>query len=182
MNPVSKPSDEEVTITRMLDKVLRRSDAVDKESLCILAGQRVWALRLTIHCLADAGNMLDCACLAGIVALKHFRRPDVEVVGDEVTIHAPTERAPVPLSIHHTPFCFTFTFFPPTSSQSLPITVLDPSHLEQRLSTGTLSIALNAQREICVLQKLGGVPLGTEEVVHVAVAVGKAKEMEKLVR
>lgn len=36
-----RASDEEVTITRMLDKVLRRSDAVDKESLCILAGQRV---------------------------------------------------------------------------------------------------------------------------------------------
>jgi exosome complex component RRP45 len=47
---------------------------------------KVWALRLTIHCLADAGNMLDCACLAGIVALKHFRRPDVEVIGDEVII------------------------------------------------------------------------------------------------
>lgn len=47
---------------------------------------KVWHLRLTIHCLADAGNMLDCACLAGIVALKHFRRPEVEVVGDEVTI------------------------------------------------------------------------------------------------
>lgn len=30
--------------------------------------------------------MLDCACLAGIVALKHFRRPEVEVQGDEVTI------------------------------------------------------------------------------------------------
>lgn len=166
----------------MLDKVLRRSDAVDKESLCILAGQRVWALRLTIHCLADAGNMFDCACLAGIVALKHFRRPDVEVVGDEVTVHAPTERAPVPLSIHHTPFCFTFAFFPPTSSQLIPITVLDPSHLEQRLSAGSLSIALNAQREICVLQKLGGVPLGAEEVVSVVhVAVGKAKEIEKLV-
>ena len=25
----------------MLDKVLRRSDTVDKESLCVLAGQRV---------------------------------------------------------------------------------------------------------------------------------------------
>lgn len=91
----------------MLEKVLRRSDAVDKESLCILAGQRVrylhpylcrryvssnsphlqvWHLRLTLHFLADAGNMLDCACLAGIVALKHFRRPEVEVIGDEVTI------------------------------------------------------------------------------------------------
>ena len=30
--------------------------------------------------------MLDCACLAGIVALKHFRRPEVEVIGDEITI------------------------------------------------------------------------------------------------
>lgn len=36
-----RPSEEEVTITRMLDKVIKRSDAVDKESLCILAGQRV---------------------------------------------------------------------------------------------------------------------------------------------
>ena len=40
----NRPSDEEVTITRMLDKVLKRSDAVDKESLCILAGQRVCLL------------------------------------------------------------------------------------------------------------------------------------------
>jgi len=30
--------------------------------------------------------MLDCACLAAIVALKHFRRPEVEVVGDEVIV------------------------------------------------------------------------------------------------
>jgi exosome complex RNA-binding protein Rrp42 (RNase PH superfamily) len=47
---------------------------------------QVWHIRLTLHFLADAGNLLDCACLAGIVALKHFRRPDVEVVGDEVTV------------------------------------------------------------------------------------------------
>ncbi|KIJ18336.1 hypothetical protein PAXINDRAFT_97746 [Paxillus involutus ATCC 200175] len=37
---LSRPSEEQVTITRMLDKVLKRSDAIDKESLCILAGQR----------------------------------------------------------------------------------------------------------------------------------------------
>jgi len=99
------PSEEEILITRMLDKILRRSDAIDRESLCVVGGQRVssvlafkpisrrrpsflqvWHLRLTVHCLADAGNMLDCACLAGIVAFKHFRKPEVEVVGDEVTV------------------------------------------------------------------------------------------------
>ncbi|KAF8804037.1 ribosomal protein S5 domain 2-like protein [Phlegmacium glaucopus] len=173
-----RPSDEEVTITRMLDKVLKRSDAVDKESLCILAGQRVWHIRLTLHFLADAGNLLDCACLAGIVALKHFRRPDVEVIGDEVTVHLPSERAPVPLAIHHTPFCFTFAFFPDASTPP----IIDPSQLEQRLSAGLLSIALNAQKELCVLQKLGGVPLSTDEILKlIDVAVMKAKETNRLV-
>lgn len=46
----------------------------------------MWNLRLTVHFLADSGNMLDCACLAAIVALKHFRRPEVEVVGDQVIV------------------------------------------------------------------------------------------------
>ncbi|KAF9005130.1 ribosomal protein S5 domain 2-type protein [Cyathus striatus] len=167
---VGRPSEEEVTVTRMLDKVLRRSDAIDKESLCILAGQRVWHLRLTLNFLSDAGNMLDCACIAGIVALKHFRRPEVEVIGDEVTVHSPLERAPVPLAIHHTPFCFTFAFY--SDAETAPI--LDPSQLEQRLSAGILSIALNAQKELCVLQKLGVLRL-------VDVAVTKAKDLHGLV-
>ncbi|GAB1521270.1 3'-5'-exoribonuclease [Rhizoctonia solani] len=82
----TRSSEEEVILTRMIEKIIRRSEAVDREALCILAGQQVWALRLTIHVLSDEGNMLDCACLAAVTALRHFRRPDVEVVGDEVII------------------------------------------------------------------------------------------------
>ncbi|KAK0483313.1 ribosomal protein S5 domain 2-type protein [Armillaria novae-zelandiae] len=175
---LGRPSEEEVTITRMLDKVLRRSDAIDKESLCILAGQRVWHLRLTLHFLSDGGNLLDCACLAGIVALKHFRRPEVEVIGDEVTVHSPSERAPVPLAIHHTPFCLTFAFFPDETTQP----VLDPTLLEQRLSAGLMSVALNAQRELCVVQKMGGVPLVAEDVLKIInTAVAKVRELDTLV-
>ncbi|KAF6756617.1 ribosomal protein S5 domain 2-type protein [Ephemerocybe angulata] len=174
-----RPSEEEVTITRMLDKIIKRSDALDKESLCILAGQRVWHIRLSLHFLADAGNMVDCACLAGIVALRHFRRPEVEVIGDdEVIVHSPLERAPMPLAIHHSPFCFTFAFF--ADPETPPI--LDPTQLEQRLSAGLMSIALNAQKEICVLQKLGGVPQDTEEILRlVKVAVAQAKELSNTV-
>ncbi len=40
-NPICRPTDEEILITRMLEKVLRRSDAVDREALCIVAGQQV---------------------------------------------------------------------------------------------------------------------------------------------
>ncbi|KAF8484354.1 ribosomal protein S5 domain 2-type protein [Gautieria morchelliformis] len=171
-------SEEEVLLARLLDKVLRRSDAVDKESLCILAGQRVWHLRLTLHFLADAGNILDCACLAGITALKHFRRPDVEVIGDDVTVHPPSSRAPVPLSINHTPLCLTFAFF--IDPETPPI--LDPAQLEATLSSGSMTLAMNAQRELCVVQKAGGVPLPVDEILRlVEVGVQKVKELDVLV-
>jgi exosome complex component RRP45 len=48
--------------------------------------RQVWSLRLTIQFLSDGGNMLGCACLAGVVALRHFRKPEVDVEGEEVTV------------------------------------------------------------------------------------------------
>jgi len=82
----------------------------------------------------------------------------------------------VPLAIHHTPFCFTFAFFPDLETPP----VLDPSHLEQRLSAGLLSVALNAQKEMCVFQKLGGVPLVPKDVLKIIdVAVVKAQEIHE---
>ncbi|KAF8335980.1 ribosomal protein S5 domain 2-type protein [Cantharellus anzutake] len=173
----SRPTDEEVLITRMLDKVLRRSLAVDRESLCILAGQRVWNLKLTFHFLSDEGNMLDCACLAGIVALRHYRRPDVEVVGEELIVHDPAERAPLPLAIHHIPICVTFAFFEDSANP-----VVDPTHLETVLSSSRLHIALthlsSTSPTLCVLQKAGGLPLSEAELKKcVDVAISRAKDL-----
>ena len=80
--------------------------------------------------------------------------------------------------MHHTPYCLTFAYFPDTSTPA----VLDPSLLEQRLAAGVLSVALNAQRELCVIQKAGGVPLEPDEIMRIIdVAVNKAKEIDKLV-
>lgn len=36
-----RSSDEEVMITRLLEKAIRRSEAVDREALCIVAGEKV---------------------------------------------------------------------------------------------------------------------------------------------
>jgi exosome complex component RRP45 len=59
---------------------------------------------------------------------------------------------------------------------------VDPSLLEQRLSAGLMSIAMNAQREICVLHKAGGVPTASEEVLRlINVASGLVKDLDKLV-
>ncbi|WVQ86113.1 hypothetical protein IAT38_008281 [Cryptococcus sp. DSM 104549] len=169
-----RPGDDEVMISRLLEKSIRRTEAVDREALCILAGEKVWQLRLSLHFLSDSGNLLDCAALAGLAALRHFRKPEVEVIGDEVIIHSPDERAPVPLAIHHTPLCLTFAYY-----ENLP-PILDPTHLEEILCAGTLTLTLNAQREICVLSKAGGTPLPAHEIMSVVnVGVDKVREMVK---
>jgi len=63
-----------------------QSSFIISQGLLLIELLQVWHLRLTVHCLSDSGNLLDCACLAGIVALKHFRKPEVEVVGEDVTV------------------------------------------------------------------------------------------------
>lgn len=50
------------------------------------AFQKVWVIRIDLHFLDYDGNLIDCAGIAAITALLHFRRPDVTVIGEEVTI------------------------------------------------------------------------------------------------
>lgn len=57
------------------------------------------------------GNVLDCACIAAVSALCHFRRPDVTLSGEDVTIHSKSEKNPIPLAIHHIPVCVSFVLF-----------------------------------------------------------------------
>ena len=88
--------------------------------------------------------------------------------------------------MHHTPFCLTFAYYPAppstTPSPSTPTCLLDPTALEQRLAHGTLSLALTAQRELCVVHKAGGLPLAVADVLRaVDVACARAAALERLV-
>ncbi len=59
--------------------------------------------------------------------------------------------------------------------------ILDPTHLEELLSTGTLTLTLNAQRELCVMSKAGGTPLAVSEIMGVLhVAVERVRTMVKI--
>ena len=72
---------------------------------------QVWSLRCAIHVLDHGGNLIDASSVAAVASLLHFRRPDVSVSGETVTVHSVADRAPVPLSIHHIPVCVTFAIF-----------------------------------------------------------------------
>ncbi|XP_024424797.1 exosome complex component RRP45 isoform X2 [Desmodus rotundus] len=173
-----RQSDLLVKLNRLLERCLRNSKCIDTESLCVIAGEKVWQIRVDLHLLNHDGNIIDAASIAAIVALCHFRRPDVSVQGDEVTLYTPEERDPVPLSVHHMPICVSFAFF-----QQGTFLLVDPSEREERVMDGLLVIAMNKHREICTLQSSGGIMLLNEQVLRCSKIAGvKVTEITELIQ
>lgn len=122
-------------LTRMLERSLKDSEALDTESLCIVGGERVWQINCNINVIdGSGGNVIDACLLSAMSALKAFRKPDVSVVPtayDEpsegvvskgfnlpptagtarpnvnILVHHSDKREPLPLSLHHTPITVT---------------------------------------------------------------------------
>lgn len=169
---VGRSSEEEVIISRMLEKTLRRSRALDLEGLCIVAGEKVWQIRVDLHYLDHGGNLVDAGCLAALAGLAHFRRPDVSVHGEEVIIHQADEKELVPLTLHHLPVAMTFAFF-----QQGDFMVVDPSAEEEKINDGQITIAMNLHQEICAFSKPGGTPLPPDQLLQctqLAVSLSKS--------
>lgn len=71
----------------------------------------MWGVRVDINVLNHEGNILDCASIAALASLAHFRRPDVTCDGEEFVIHSVKQRDPISLVIHHYPICVTYSVF-----------------------------------------------------------------------
>ncbi|EOO02761.1 putative exosome complex exonuclease rrp45 protein [Phaeoacremonium minimum UCRPA7] len=171
---VNRPTETEVILSRMLEKTVRRSGALDVESLCLIAGQKVWSIRVDLHVLSHDGNLVDASCVAVVAALRHFKKPDTSMEGEVVTVYTPAEREPVPLSWLHSPFCITFSFF----GDEAEIALLDANWLEEQVRIGSCTISLNRHGEICQIAKLGGEPVDAVILLQcTSVALTKAKEL-----
>ncbi|KAG4305689.1 hypothetical protein PORY_000599 [Pneumocystis oryctolagi] len=152
-------SSEEMFISNIIDKAIRRSHMLDKESLCIVYGQKCWSIRADVHYLDHDGNLVDATCIAIVAALYHFRKPVVTVKGEEIVVHPIEERVPVPLVLTHTPICITFSFF-----NEGRISLMDATLQEEKLREGSMVITLNKNKEICQISKAGGVTLETSDI------------------
>ncbi|KAG5419300.1 RRP45 [Candida metapsilosis] len=186
---------DEILVSRILEKAIRRSNAVDLESLCIIAGDKVWEIVVDLNFWNYDGNLIDVGCFATMLALLHFRKPDISINGDEVVVHDENERQPVSLSILHVPICLTFSFYN-LSSQEMNIKgsgsgggandeagvhheevdneedddenevcLFDADAAEESLRQGSLTITLNKNREIIQLSKNGGVPIHAQQLL-----------------
>ncbi len=174
---VNRPTETEILLSRLLEKTVRRSGALDTESLCLVAGHKCWSVRVDVHVLSHDGNLIDSSCLAVVAALRHFRKPDTSIEGEVLTVYTAAEREPVPLSWLHSPLCITFSFF----GEEGEISLLDANLLEEQVRVGSYTISLNRHGEICQIAKLGGTPVDAIALLQcTSVALAKVKDFSDL--
>uniref|UniRef100_T1EHY8 Exosome complex component RRP45 n=1 Tax=Helobdella robusta TaxID=6412 RepID=T1EHY8_HELRO len=162
--PNSAPTtDDIIEVNRLLERCLRESNCLDLESLCIESGTSAMTIKVDLHVLNHSGNLIDALMLAGIGALKHFRKPDVTYCGLETIVHTNEDRDPLPLNLLHIPVCTTFAFFSLTSDST--VVIMDPTDLEEKCCDWKVIIAANKQREICLMQTLGSRALTTADQI-----------------
>lgn len=164
-------------LSRILEKAIRRSNAIDTESLCIISGAKCWSVRADVHVLDADGGLIDASCIAIMAALQHFRRPDVSVEGEDVTIYTMAERVPVPLSIMHQPVCVTFSFY-----DAGEIVLLDANHAEEQVREGEAVFTMN-DFELCQIAKLGGASIKPMVLLRcTTTALAQAKDINALIK
>lgn len=175
----NRPSDKAVELSRVVERGIKESRALDTEALCLVAGEKVWAIRCDVHVTDCGGNMTDAVNLAAVVALLHFRRPDVTVVGGKVTVHPVDDRQPMALAIHHVPISLTCAFFKINDEVKI---VADPGLKEEAVCEGVLTVTVNVHKEICCIQKAGGLAISSEHVLLCSkLAASKAEQITSLI-
>eukprot|EP00775_Hariotina_reticulata_P011359 gene11359-11508_t len=140
-----RPSELAVELSRLVERCLRGSGALDLEALCVLPGRKVWSLRVDISLLNACGNLVDLCCLAALAALLGFRKPQVEVdqsAGEgeaQVIVHPP---------------------------EAGSILVLDPCLQEEAAAAGAATLFLNPHGEVCGWQVAEGVGLEPAQMMR----------------
>ncbi|KAL4891978.1 ribosomal protein S5 domain 2-type protein [Aspergillus ambiguus] len=172
-----RQGDLETYVTNVLDRVVRHSNALDTESLCILKGVSCWSVRADVHITDYDGNLIDAACIGVMAGLQHFRRPDAVVKDGQVVVYGVDERVPVALNITHKPLSVTFHTFDEGNH-----VVMDATRKEEQASEADVIIGMNNAGDVCFLSKFSGSPVDAMVFVQKsAVAQEKVKEINRMI-
>lgn len=161
---VGRPGESAIELGRIIDRGLRESRAVDTESLCVLAGKLVWSIRVDLHIIDNGGNLVDASNIAALAALLTFRRPECTLGGEdgqEVIVHPPEVREPLPLIVHHLPIAVTYAFFGDENHVAI-----DPTHNEEAVMGGRMTATLNTNGDVCAIQKAGRVGVMQSDIMR----------------
>ncbi len=167
------PTEEEIELSRVVDRGIRESEMIDLSKLVIIPGEKVLKLFIDFNILNDDGNLIDAAALAAVAALLTTKYPNPEaIIKVEGSIDLKeVERIPLPI-------------------KDIPVTVttavlngkylVDPSLPEEVAADAILTVTHTKNDEICAMQLLDG-ELDYNQLFDILeIALEKSKEIRGL--
>ncbi|MFX1565819.1 MAG: exosome complex protein Rrp42 [Promethearchaeota archaeon] len=164
------PGEQAIELARVVDRGIRHSNAINRQDLCIQTGEVVYMVLVDLYVLADHGNLIDVSTLAAVGALLDTKLPKVKMSeGGEPELLAET----IALKMGPPPLTITFAKI----GDSI---IADPSHEEERVLDGRLSISIDGDEAISSMQKWGTVPFTLQETTDCVERSSKiVKKMRK---
>lgn len=129
------------------------SDAVHSGGL-----KAAWYLYADLYCFDHDGNLLDCAMLALISALKSTLLPPITITAaGEATVPSELTSRTISVKLNHMPSCTTYGMFEGH-------VIADPNLEEEGIVEGTVAIIYDERGILCSLEKPGGTFLTDEQL------------------
>ena len=177
LNPIASPEFESgppgtkaTELSRIVDRGIRESKALDFKKLCIKKGEKIWMVFIDIYAVNDGGNLVDAAVLAALAALNKARLPKVEkdkiIFGEFTNKTLKLEKMPILTT------CYKIN----------GKIFVDPNYHEEKIINSRLSISV-FNGKIHALQKGGDETLNLDEVKQmIDIAINKEKELSKYLK
>jgi len=170
------PGEEEIEISRVVDRGIRESEMIDLSKLVIKPGETVLKLYLDFNIINDDGNIIDAANLAAVCALATGLMPDPSYIADhldEVTPYNLSNIPRVPIPVQDLPIANTIA----SIGGKL---IVDPTYVEEMVADMKITVTHTKNNEICAIQLVKG-GLGFDEVFKVLdICLEKSIELRKI--
>ena len=143
---IREKSDE---ITKILEKTIKGSKALDVESLNIKIGKFCWEIILELTLLKNDGNITDAMNYAALAILLKYEYKPFKIEKKEIKITKSLKNKK--FSLNHIPILQTFAIL----NKNGEFLIFDPDQNEENVCNGNLSIAVNLYGDICCVHKPG---------------------------
>ena len=151
------PGIQAIEMSRVVDRGIRESQALDQKQLCVTAGEKVWSVIIDVCPVNDAGNLADAASLGAMAALKNAVFPEVDEAGSCVYARKTDKHLPIAKDV------IEVTVFRIGNHY-----IVDPLPEEEKFADARLTVAVTGEKKISALQKGGDLPLSIQEIDEMA--------------
>ena len=162
-----------IELSRIIDRGIRESSAIDLSKLCIKEGEKVWCVFLDIYPINDSGNLFDTCALAALAALKDAKFPEYDTKKGKINYEKRTNKS---LPLLKLPVMITVLKI---KNKFL----VDPDTNEWNSIDARLSVTTTEDGKICAMQKGCDSQLTIEDIDKmIDISIEKAKFLRGLLK